>query len=132
MEHIVHVGHVAHAPAREVPVEAVAFEEHAAHAGDLADVPAHDVPVEGVRPEAGGRYIIDGWVTLRDLNRELEWNLPDEEATTIAGLVIHEARTIPTPGQTFSFHGFTFEVMRRQRNQVTTLRVTPPAKSDEL
>lgn len=98
--------------------------------GEITD--EHDVPVEGVRPEAGGRYVVDGWVTIRDLNRELEWTLPDDEATTIAGLVIHEARSIPTPGQTFSFHGFTFEVMRRQRNQVTTLRVTPPAKKEAI
>ncbi len=61
---------------------------------------------------------------IRDLNRELEWNLPDEEATTIAGLVIHEARTIPEAGQRFKFFGYEFEILRRQRNQITALRVT--------
>ena len=65
---------------------------------------------------------------VRDLNRELDWNLPDEEATTIAGLVIHEARTIPEAGQRFAFFGFKFEILRRQRNQITPLRVTPPPK----
>lgn len=92
--------------------------------GDISD--EHDIKVEGVRPQPGGSYVIDGWVTLRDLNRELEWRLPDDEATTLAGLVIHESRTIPRAGQTFSFHGFTFEVLKRQRNQVTAIRVIPP------
>ena len=62
---------------------------------------------------------------IRDLNRAMEWNLPDDEATTVAGLVIHEARSIPEPGQTFTFHGFRFRVLRRERNRITALRITP-------
>jgi Mg2+/Co2+ transporter CorB len=58
------------------------------------------------------------------VNRLMEWNIPDEEATTIAGLVIHEAQTIPNPGQAFTFHGFRFEVLRRQKNRITALKVT--------
>lgn len=92
--------------------------------GDIRD--EHDVAVPGIRPQADGGYLIDGSVTLRDLNREMEWNLPDDKASTIAGLVLHEARTIPDPGQKFLFHGFRFEVLRRQRNQLTLVRVTPP------
>jgi Mg2+/Co2+ transporter CorB len=57
----------------------------------------------------------------------MEWDIPDEEATTIAGLVIHEAQTIPEPGQRFTFHGFRFEVLRRQKNRITALRVRPLA-----
>jgi Mg2+/Co2+ transporter CorB len=83
-----------------------------------------------VRRRPDGSYLIDGTVTIRDLNRELDWNLPDEGATTIAGLVIHEARTIPDPGQRFAFFGYKFEVLRRQRNQITALRVTPPSKNE--
>jgi Mg2+/Co2+ transporter CorB len=56
----------------------------------------------------------------------MAWALPDEEATTIAGLVIHEAQTIPAEGQTFAFYGFKFEILRRQRNQITSLRISPP------
>jgi Mg2+/Co2+ transporter CorB len=55
----------------------------------------------------------------------MEWSLPDDEATTVAGLVIHEARSIPEPGQTFTFHGFRFRVLRRDRNRITALRITP-------
>ncbi len=87
----------------------------------------HDVVLQGVRPQPDGSYIVAGTVTLRDLARELDWHLPDDAASTIAGIVLHEARTIPEPGQVFAFFGFRFEVLRRQRNQITTLRVTPPA-----
>ncbi|MBV9063261.1 MAG: CBS domain-containing protein, partial [Alphaproteobacteria bacterium] len=81
---------------------------------------------KGIRPQADGSYIVDGATPIRELNRELDWNLPDEEATTIAGLVIHEARTIPEARQRFAFYGFKFEVLRRQRNQITALRIFPP------
>jgi Mg2+/Co2+ transporter CorB len=85
-----------------------------------------------VRRRPDGSYLIDGTVPIRDLNRELEWNLPDEGATTIAGLVIHESQTIPEPGQRFAFFGYKFEVLRRQRNQITALRVTPPGKNEKF
>jgi Mg2+/Co2+ transporter CorB len=81
------------------------------------------------RPQIDGSYLVEGTTPIRDLNREFDWHLPDEEATTIAGLVIHEARTIPDVGQRFAFYDFKFEVMRRQRNQITVLRVMPPASA---
>lgn len=91
--------------------------------GDIAD--EHDIAVAGVRPQADGSYVVDGSVTIRDLNREFEWRLPDEEAATIAGLILHESRQIPNVGQVFRFHSFRFEILRRHRNQVTSIRVTP-------
>jgi Mg2+/Co2+ transporter CorB len=90
--------------------------------GDISD--EHDIAVSGVRPQADGSVSVDGSVPIRDLNRAMEWNLPDAEATTIAGLVIHESRSIPEPGQSFIFHGFRFEVLRRARNRITALRIT--------
>lgn len=95
--------------------------------GDISD--EHDLPVAGVRAQPDGTYVIRGTVTLRDLNRRFEWTLPDEEASTIAGLVLREAQRIPEVGQAFSFFGFQFEVMDRQRNQITQVRVRPPAES---
>ncbi len=95
--------------------------------GDITD--EHDVAVPGVRPQPDGSVNVDGAVPIRDLNRVMDWNLPDEEATTIAGLVIHEARLIPDPGQSFTFHGFRFRVLRRERNRITALRITPVAKT---
>jgi Mg2+/Co2+ transporter CorB len=92
--------------------------------GDIAE--RHEFQVPGVRPAPDGSYIIDGHVTIRDLNRDFDWQLPVDEAATIAGLVLHEARRIPEVGQVFTFHGFRFEVLRRKRNQITSLRVTPP------
>jgi Mg2+/Co2+ transporter CorB len=97
--------------------------------GDIAD--EHDVRMEGVKAEPDGSFIVDGRVTLRDLNRQLDWRLPDDEANTIAGLVLFEARTIPDVGQVFAFHGFRFEILGRQRHQITKLRVIPPAPGPE-
>jgi Mg2+/Co2+ transporter CorB len=91
--------------------------------GDIKD--EHDVIVQGVRQQLDGSLIVDGSVPIRDLNRAMDWNLPDEEAATIAGLVIHEARAIPEPRQTYVFHGVRFEVLRRQRNRISLLRLTP-------
>jgi len=69
--------------------------------------------------------IVEGAVSIRDLNRVMEWNLPDEEANTIAGLVIHEARSIPEVGQSFTSYGFRFRVLRRARNRITSVRIQP-------
>jgi Mg2+/Co2+ transporter CorB len=96
--------------------------------GDISD--EHDIAVIGLRRQPDGTVIVDGSAPIRDLNRIMAWDLPDEEATTIAGLVIHEARAIPEQGQKFSFHGFHFEVLRKQRNRITLLRLTP-APSDQ-
>ncbi|HMO07257.1 MAG TPA: HlyC/CorC family transporter [Paracoccaceae bacterium] len=93
--------------------------------GDIADE-FDEVEKEPVlKPTETGDYIVDGAMTIRDLNRMMDWNLPDDEANTIAGLVIHEAQTIPKPGQVFSFHGFRIEVAARQENRLTRLRVRP-------
>jgi Mg2+/Co2+ transporter CorB len=91
--------------------------------GDITD--EHDVEMPGVRRQSDGSVTVDGAVPIRDLNRVMDWHLPDEEATTIAGLVIHEARSIPEPGQSFTFHGFRFRVLRRSRNRITALRIQP-------
>ncbi len=91
--------------------------------GDITD--ETDVAATDAQPQPDGSLIVEGLVPIRDVNRLMDWDLPDEEATTVAGLVIHEAQTIPNPGQTFNFHGFRFEVMRRHRNRITRLRVVP-------
>jgi len=93
--------------------------------GDIKD--EHDVAAHGMRPQADGSVIAEGSVTIRDLNRAMDWTLPDEEATTVAGLVIHEARAIPEPRQVFVFHGFRFEILRRNRNRIAALRISPVA-----
>ncbi len=94
--------------------------------GDIDD--EHDIPIPGVRPQPDGSVNVDGAVPIRDLNRAMEWKLPDLDATTIAGLVIHEARSIPDVGQSFTFHGFRFSVLRKSRNRITALRITPLAR----
>ncbi len=92
--------------------------------GEIAD--EFDTDAEGlqVRTE-DGQFLVDGAMTIRDLNRANDWSLPDDEANTVAGLVIHEAQMIPTVGQVFSFHNFRFEVMEREGNRVTRLKIRP-------
>ena len=91
--------------------------------GDIAD--EHDIEIQGVRQEADGSIVVDGSVPIRDLNRALDWSLPDTEATTIAGLVIHESKLIPEERQAFTFYGKRFIVMKREKNRITRLRVRP-------
>ncbi|TRC97935.1 HlyC/CorC family transporter [Mesorhizobium sp. WSM4303] len=91
--------------------------------GEIAD--EHDVDIQGVKQEADGSVVVDGTVPIRDLNRALDWNLPDEEATTIAGLVIHETQSIPEEKQAFTFHGKRFVVMKRDKNRIARIRIRP-------
>ncbi|KAF0110562.1 MAG: hypothetical protein FD128_1735 [Hyphomonadaceae bacterium] len=90
--------------------------------GEIVD--EHDIAKQGIRPQHDGSINVDGWVPIRDVNRHMDWELPDDDAVTVAGLVIHEAQTIPSPGQSFSFHGFRFLVLRKARNQILALRIT--------
>jgi len=98
--------------------------------GDISD--EHDVVVAGVRAQPDGSVVVDGSVPIRDLNRAMDWHLPDQEATTVAGLVIHEARSIPERGQSFTFHGFRFRVLRRERNRITALRIVAVPREAEF
>ena len=97
--------------------------------GDISD--EHDEDIEGVQQQRDGSFIVDGKVTLRDLNRRFEWRLPDEEASTIAGLILHETRCIPDAGQVFTFHGFRFEILGRRRNQITSIRISPSEEDED-
>ena len=97
--------------------------------GEIED--EHDVAVQGLRRQPDGSVHVDGHLTIRELNRAMDWDLPDEEAVTIAGLVLHEAQTIPEPGQTFIFYRHRFQVLRKQRNQITALRISPRLEEGE-
>ena len=94
--------------------------------GEIAD--EHDVDIQGVKQEADGSVLVDGTVPIRDLNRALDWQLPDDEATTIAGLVIHETQTIPEEKQAFTFHGKRFIVLKRDKNRLARIRIRPVAE----
>ncbi len=91
--------------------------------GDIAD--EHDVDMQGVRLQPDGSVIVDGSLPIRDINRALDLSLPDEEATTIAGLVIHETQTIPEVKQAFTFYGKRFSVLKKEKNRLTRLRIVP-------
>ncbi len=91
--------------------------------GEIAD--EHDEVMEGAKKQPDGSYIVDGSLPIRDLNRALDWQLPDENATTIAGLVLDEAKMIPNVNQTFTFHGKRFRVLKKERNRITELKIIP-------
>ncbi|MBL8554292.1 MAG: HlyC/CorC family transporter [Phenylobacterium sp.] len=99
--------------------------------GEIED--EHDVTAVGVKPLPDGAVMVEGSVTIRDLNRAMNWDLPDDEAVTVAGLLIHEAQAIPEVGQTYTFHRHRFSVVARKGARVTSLRVEPlpPADDDE-
>jgi len=90
--------------------------------GEIAD--EHDEEVIDLEPDQHGAIKVDGTLPVRDINRTMDWSLPDDEATTIAGLVIHEAQTIPEPSQVFTFYGYRFEILKRQRNQITLIKIS--------
>ncbi|WP_170421434.1 HlyC/CorC family transporter [Ruegeria arenilitoris] len=92
--------------------------------GEIADEFDIDEEVAVTRTE-DGQFLVEGATTIRDANRAMDWSLPDEEANTVAGLVIHEAQMIPIVGQVFSFHGFRFEVTKREGNRITELKIRP-------
>ena len=91
--------------------------------GEIAD--EHDEEVIDLEPDQHGAIKVAGTLPVRDINRTMDWSLPDDEATTIAGLVIHEAQTIPEPSQVFTFYGYRFEILKRQRNQITLIKISP-------
>jgi Mg2+/Co2+ transporter CorB len=92
--------------------------------GEIADEFDQDETAQ-FEETTDGAFLVEGGMTIRDLNRAHDWNLPDDEANTIAGLVIHEAQMIPVEGQVFSFHGFRFEVVEKDENRIATLKVRP-------
>lgn len=98
------------------------LEEIVGEITDEFDVVVKDA---GLSQTGDGAYLVDGAMTIRDLNRATDWRLPDDEANTIAGLVIHEAQMIPNEGQVFSFHGFRFTVIARRENRITRLKLRP-------
>jgi Mg2+/Co2+ transporter CorB len=92
--------------------------------GEIED--EHDIAIPGVRPGPDGSVMVDGSVTIRELNRAMNWDLPDDEAVTVAGLLINEAQRIPEVGQVFTYYGQRFRVAERKRNQLTALQIWPP------
>jgi Mg2+/Co2+ transporter CorB len=97
--------------------------------GEIED--EHDVVAPGVKPQPDGSVSVEGSVTIRELNRAMNWVLPDDEAVTVAGLLIHECQRIPEVGETFFFHRHRFRVAERRGNQITLLSVSLPEEPDE-
>ena len=90
--------------------------------GEIDD--EHDpLEIAEIMPFGDRSYRVAGTVTIRDLNRQLDWGLPDAHAATVAGLVLHEARVIPDVGAVFEFYGYRFTVEEKRVNQITQLLI---------
>ena len=92
--------------------------------GEITD--EHDADNSDIKILKSGAILVEGLTPIRDLNRQFNWKLEDDDATTIAGFVIDQAEIIPLPGQTFPVDGFNFEIMKRKRNQITQVKIFPP------
>ena len=89
--------------------------------GEISD--EHDIDVDQMTDTSDGKLLVDGGMSIRDLNRAYDWALPDNEANTIAGLVIHEAQLIPNVGHVFNFYGFRFEILAKEKNKITRIKL---------
>ena len=94
--------------------------------GEISD--EYDFETEGVKVMENGSVLVDGTVSIRDLNRQLDWNLPDENATTLAGLILNEAEMIPIVGDHFNFFNMEFQIVSRVKNQITKISIIPAQK----
>ena len=97
------------------------LEEIVGNMDELDDYTVPYVQGDGIAPK---EIIVDGGKTIRELNREYNWSLPDTDYATIAGLILYEAQALPDVGQSFTFYDFRFDILARQRNQITSVRVT--------
>ncbi len=89
--------------------------------GDIFD--EKDVVVADILEQEDGSVLVAGEVTVRDLNRQMDWDLPEEPAATVAGLVIAHAERIPEVNERFEIGGFAFEVLGREDHRITRLRI---------
>ncbi|MEL6315484.1 MAG: HlyC/CorC family transporter [Pseudomonadota bacterium] len=90
--------------------------------GEIADE-FDEAADDQIEKTEDGHFLVEGAMTIRDLNRVMDWSLPDDEANTVAGLVIHEAQIIPDVAQLFNFHGFRFEITEKSDNRITQVKV---------
>ncbi len=97
--------------------------------GNIED--EYDVDYDIIEDNLDGSYTVDGTLSVRDLNREMHWELPVDVANTVAGLIIADAEMIPSTGQIFNFHGFRFEILKKKRNQLTKIKISKLPAEEE-
>jgi len=90
--------------------------------GDISD--EHDIDLSDVIQAKDGSLTVNGTTEIRNINRNYGWDLPDEEANTISGLIVNESRSFPKKGQTFQFYGFKFEILDVHKNTISKIRIS--------
>ena len=99
------------------------IEEIVGEIDDEQDVLKISKGSEDIKSINSKSYLVKGNVTIRELNKELNINIPVSNASTVAGLVLYESRTIPKKGQIFSFFDLKFEILSKKNNQITLLKI---------
>ncbi len=99
------------------------IEEIVGEIDDEQDVLKISKGSEDIKSISGKTYLVKGNVTIRELNKELNINIPVSNASTVAGLVLYESRTIPKKGQVFSFFDLKFEILSKKNNQITLVKI---------
>ena len=90
--------------------------------GDITD--EIDEGLTTVVKNEDGTLTINGGTEIRDINRIYNWDLPEEEANTLSGLIVHESRSFPTEGQVFNYYGFIFEILEVKDNLIHKIKVS--------
>ena len=91
--------------------------------GEIQD--EHDMPMRGIRPQKDGSLLVEGQIELRDLNRQLGWELDTSGPRTLAGLIIEVLEAIPNEGTSLKVGGHPMEVVRVRNQTITVVRVYP-------
>ena len=99
------------------------IEEIVGEIDDEHDVLKISKVAEDIKSISDTSYLVKGNVTIRELNKELNINIPVSNASTVAGLVLYESRTIPKKGQIFSFFDLKFEILSKKNNQITLVKI---------
>lgn len=86
--------------------------------------------IEDLKPEADGSYLVRGGMSLRDLNRRLDWNLPTDQTRTVNGLILEYLEDIPEPGTSLMIHGYLVEILRTRGTAIDIARMRRAATAD--
>jgi len=89
--------------------------------GEISD--EHDIDLADIERNKDGSIKVQGSTEIRNINRSFGWDLPDEDANTISGLIINESRSFPKVGQVFQFYGFKFEIIETKRNLISQVKI---------
>lgn len=78
-----------------------------------------------IHPQEDGSLLVDASITIRELNRVMQWHLPTEGPKTLNGLILEYLETIPEAGISLRLEGYPIEIIQATNNAVKTVRIYP-------